>query len=502
MKNLTFPTELILFNSALTTADFGMYGDSKKGKAMLSFKKLGLQIPGVAASAGTLPTSAAGTLSSNIVSVTKTKTTLGTVSGGLIYLKNAAPCSDCDFPYYLTFKKEVQWPGRDNFESNYVKRHYAGTIARPVISNGLIADSTLLAMEDDLIKQITADRGLATELTDKNDQAFVEARRIYTVTNDDYTDASGFTVTWADGTTYVFATASTFTAGQFAIQFNADSNVNTKLKCYRIGVETYMITSIDAGLLFTLGTLVDTTITKRGIYYKSVDKLIQVTPSMEDSFASMMLFDIATVSAYSAGTHKTSGIYNGTAFNTSATWSSNLATSVAAINTANSAGYPYYANVVGTTCVIVAIGINSFKITPSGTATVTYTVNGRGTWDYLTGDDVFRIFSAFPNTNGIQSWQRLDQPAKDSTWFKYIITTKAVDQPSAVGGAGATNSMEQKFEIYVKQSLATVDLYDATDASSFPKNWSYITSGGAGTPDENFEDILGYWSGLAISSWV
>lgn len=609
MNNLVFPKERIMFNSSLTIADVGLFLDSKKSKVMLSFKKLGLNIPGVtgtsvptatsvaqvntvtlagstteghsvaivvngagttaaipaaannnvtkaanaymtayeatllalgvvltnpsagvlvftAVTAGTAFTlsaatltgtltatnvattanfTATSTLASNIVSVKKTQTTLGAVSGGVIYLKNTAPCSDCDYSYYLNFKKEVQFPGRDNFETNEGVRHYGGVIARPSITSGLIDAATLIAMEDDLIAQITADRGSLSELTDRNDQAFVEARRCYIVTDADPSDASVFTATWADGTTTVVTSAAIGGAWDVG-NLGQATNATTTLKAYRLTENTYMVTSVVAGAKFTIAASgTDTTTASRGIYYKAIDKKVQVTPAFEDSFASMSLFSAAVITGtFTSLTTIVSGIYNGTSFSRTTTNATSAAVTAKAINTGNSPAIPYFALAYSTTSVtIAALGVNSFKVKGNTLTTVTWTVNGKGYWDYLTGDDVFRMFSAQPNTNFKQGYERIDQPSAASTWFKYLITYKVSDQPQA-GLAGQTGEAEYNVEIYVNQALYPHTsgnyLYATSDAVSYPKNWSYGYQAGTGA-NITFEQLLGIWSGLPVTSW-
>lgn len=517
-NNLESPIQRVLLYDTITTADVGVYGDTKKVKNILAFKKEGIQIPGAANTAGAVPVAASGTRATNLIKITRSETNSGILNGGLISLKTTAPCSDCDYNYGISFTKEVQYPGQNNFETNTVKRYYAGTIARPSVSAGVIQDSTLLAMEDELIRQITADRGVKSTLTDVNDQSFVEARRFYIIDETSGTGSSDITITWPDGTTTPITALNTSAAGKIAYDFNAlttvayGSTLNALLRMYRIGTNKYMITSINAGLLFTVTLVANLTFgtsgstSSRGIYYKSIDKLVQAKPYFNETFANHELITIASITA-TTGTHTFSGIANGVSFSYSSAGSATSTTNFANINTANTLAYRYFAGQLLTGSSqqnsIVAIGINSFKFKTTGTAVATWTVNGLGIYPYLTGDDVFRIFS-FQKNVSFPNIERLSQPSAASTWYKYIITYRSDAQPLG-GVAGQIGYTDQTVEIYCTQANAVIGLYDASDVSGVSgytttKNWAY-NGYLSGTADLDIETLLEIYSGLAIANW-
>jgi hypothetical protein len=571
MENLSFPIERLLFNTSLGVADVGLYADSKKGKNILSFKKHGLNLQGIAGTTVPKPDSvrqkytctitgdtatssfniemngyvgyvvrntnlattlgdfvtncAAGFLAVGVVvtagattlifesstagvpisypvfsiviagataytcavvqttanytaptaqaatikSVKKTSTKAGTVSGGLIFLNNVAPCITCDYEYHLNFRKEVQFPGQDNFETNEYSRHYGGTLARPVISAaGIFDDATMLAIEKDLIDQIQADKGVLTTLTDIHDQAHIEARRFFIIKDTDPSDASVFTAVWEDGTASTVVTSAVLNSSHWDYgNLGQYTNATSTLKAYRIAENTYMVTSVDSGKLFTVTVGTETEILSHGIYYKAIDALVQATPMMEPSFGYYKLFSSVTMTTtLNSGANTITGVYNQTPFSHSSTNVTSAAVSAAAINTVNTSfAIPYAALPNSTTSIIIsALGIRTFNVKNS-VPTLTWTCQGVGTWGYLTGDDVFRIFANRTNSMRPQ-WQRIDQPAAGTSWFKYIITLTYADQPASVGGAGDRVTKEQTVEIYVNQARlpGSTALYTAADA--------------------------------------
>ena len=477
INNLNYPVERFMFNTALGSDEYGLYASTRRGRLMFSLKKEGLALPGFVATSvsGAAPAPGAGSLPTTILGVSKSVTSAGTINGGIIWLKNEAPCEDCNFSYHLNFRKEVERPGETNMETNQYYRYYGGSIKRPSITGNVIDDETMLAIEDDLITQITSDY-ISTDLIDKHDRAICEARRVYVVTDNANNDVSAFTVTKPDGTTATFTSDGAFD--------NLDDKVNATnyLKAYKIGksgtVSTYLITSVNKGYLFTLEAGTDTTIVKHGIYYKGISADVRAIPSFDVDFGEIELLSIVTI-AGNTGKIRISGAVGGVQFSqeSAAFTSGTVGTRVGVINTANTGAYNYFASAQSTTVVVVALGIKTFKVknTNSGTNTITYVVNDFGTWPYLTGEDVFRLFALRPQSF-MPKWEHLDQPSATSSWNKYTINIKSSDVPGAAGaGGGDLVATERTIIIFVNQALG-----------------ANVTA---------FETALGEWANMNILDW-
>lgn len=282
MENLTYPVQRVFFNSALTHEDVGVYVDSRKEQLMLSFKKLGITIPGQ--SGTTMPISAGGVSLPSHLSIRYSETQPAVKSAGLITLNNAAPCKDCDLSYYVSFRKEVARPLTDNSETNYVTRHYAGVIKRPSIVNGVLAENTLIAIEDDLITQIKNDKGVSKQLIDNNREAFVLAKRYYIIEDSQNNDATVLVIK-TKTQTYTYTTTSPFD------NLGAIVNAGGIFRATKIStsgtVTRYSLTSNDRGVLFTIdGTLcTDINVVSRSIYYESLSGDINAIPVVQNGFA-------------------------------------------------------------------------------------------------------------------------------------------------------------------------------------------------------------------------
>ena len=228
MPNTSQPITRFLVN-AVNTKDFGLYTSGSEKIFMLRNRHISLPKTGT---------------------VKKTTNNLeGKYIASFIKLTKRPAVEGEPYSVGLDFVKTMKDPGVLN--DQVFDRHltYAGQVSGlAAMVNGVIADSDLESIEDQIIELAKLDSERV------GSESYVNLRRAYVVTNSDYTDASGFNVNLEDGTTKTFVTASTFTAGQMAIQFNANTNVNTKLVCLRIDTERYLITSFDPFYKFTIDT--------------------------------------------------------------------------------------------------------------------------------------------------------------------------------------------------------------------------------------------------------
>lgn len=475
INNLAYPVERFMFNQDIGTDYVDIAASSKQKRLLLALKKEGLTLPGFVATAvpGSAPSAGSGSLPDTILSIKKSTTQYATKNGGIIWLKDDAPCGDCNFSYHLNFRKVVERPGEENFETNMYYRYYGGTIARPEISGSSFTDATMIAIENDLINQITNDY-VSTDLIDKHDRAICEARRAYIITDNGTNDASSVVLTKPDGTTVTYTSDGSFG--------NLDEKINAGglLLAYRLSASRYLITSVTKGYIYTLTAGTDVTVVKHGIHYNAISTEVRAIPSFDISFGEIELLSIMTITGHT-GKIKIAGKDADGQFSveSAAYTNTNALTRAGVINTANSLGRSYFAHGPSTTTevvTVVSLGIRTLTAINSngGTNTFAYKVNDFGKWGYLTGTDVFRLFSMKPVSMRPQ-WQHLDQPSETSEWNKYTINIKSNNQPGAAGaGGGDLVATERTIMLYVRKDLSAVS---------------------------TFETILQKWANLNIADW-
>lgn len=409
-----------------------------------------------------------------------------------VKLTRTAPSDSTFYDYGVRIIKRYKTPAYiDNSEYWPNGKFYGSVYPALNVSSGSYSAADALAMQKVIVDTINGDKGVSRAI----DGAAVNARYAYVVTDDVNTDASGFTVTKADGTTYVFATASTFAAGQLAIQFNADANVNTILKAYRIGADKYLITSIDNGYDFTLGTEVDTTIEDRIMLFDSKVDDILFDVVVDKTYATVVgyhLVDLYNASSFNAGDGHLQ-------FKLDVIDSTNAATSltlvesssyddsaeVAAKVVTDFASKGVYATTFGATKVLIGAeeAVKNVKVsfplwssngqTPYPVVTtVLYQGTKEGAFSSLTADDVQRIFAEQKHAGMLATAIRLDQVAASVDYVK--ITLKASQSTPAIHGASHRDNYEPTAELYIPKAAmrATAaagtgaDLWDGTDIDS------------------------------------
>lgn len=482
VNNLNYPVERFLFNQDIGTDSVALVASAKQKRLLLALKKEGLTLPGYVATSvpANAPNAGSGTLPDTVLSISKATTTYATKNAGIIWLKNDAPCGDCNFSYHLNFRKFVERPGEENFETNMYYRYYGGTIARPEILGSTFTDETMIAIEDDLITQITNDYK-GTDLIDKHDRAICEARRAYIITDDGATDESVITLHKPDGTTVDY-----ITDGAFG---NLDDKINAGglLVAYRLSATKYLVTSVTKGYLYTLEAGTDTTVIKHGIHYNAITNTVRAIPSFDISFGEIELLSILTITGHS-GKIKIAGkdIYGQFSIESGVYTNTTALLRAKALNDANTAAVTasiplrgYFAHGPNSTTevvTVVSLGIRTLSAINSngGTNTIAYAVNDYGKWGYLTGTDVFRLFAMKP-TSSMPQWEHLDQPSESSEWNKYTINVKNNNVPAAAGaGGGDLAANERTLILYVRKDLSAVSA---------------------------FETILQKWANLNIADW-
>jgi hypothetical protein len=360
----------------------------------------------------------------------------------------------------------------DNSEQRPVGKFYGSKISGLTETAGLYQDAKAVIQEKQIIDMITNDTNNTQFGSSIPSGAIVNARRAYIITDDGTGNASGFTVTKSDGTTYAFTTDSSYSEGQLGIQFNADANVNTILKAYHIGTATYLITSVDNGYNFSIAVGTDTTIVRREILLDSKYDDILYDVQFDTDWATetgYYLFEMTSTDSFAAAVNAVITV-NGT--DNVCTSGTNIATVITAID-----GYTgVNALAWGTTILIAGISgtVTNMAITfPSCNSTndapyttkayLTFAGTATGSFSILNADDVQRVFAVSNHMGDLSSAVR--QPVattKGAEYVKYTLTSS----PTAIGaihGASHYDNYKQKIELYVPKSSVRADLFYASD---------------------------------------
>lgn len=502
MHNLKFPKKLA-FISSVSAADpkVGLWGDTENGRRMLSVKPLGYSIPGAAFTAGDLNGEVAGDEGTSMpagITIVKSCTDHGDLSGWFVTLNPDCPCSECDYEYGVTFESHLKEPGVNNSEYKPKFQFFGDKLDSIACTGGVINDSYLLQMEDEIIRQITSDSN-----------AWVDARRFYVV---DVTNSGGNTtldVTLADGSTVTITNATTATT-EFADTFNGDASVNTVLLAINLhpaaGVDRIIITSQTAGYNFTVAAGTDTDVVERKIGFSAKDVNRKVIPQVDTKFGTISKYTFFRLSGFTTAGTTTATIVSqgnasviGTANDnaTAGTYEGNLNAAFGAFATA----FDLYATAVGSSTVYIfgtdAIDRLKLEFSALSTTTATVAISGEGHFPYLTSDDIFQML-AFAGHNGdLADLVYKEQPIPGADYCMYDLKFDLSVVP-AQHGASNLNLYRQELRIVIPKSMISVDIYDKDTPGTdkcFNKNAE------TASPDTNFEELLQMWANCQIANW-
>jgi hypothetical protein len=478
MQNLTYQKVQFLF-SAIGPAQIATYTD-KDGVKKLILKEKGLElIGGASASYGKAYTD---DYMKKAVLLTQTKN---------------APAETSNVQFGFRVVSKYRTPAYiDNSEFWPHGKWYGGIY--PNLST--FTDAQVVGMDNAIIDMITADAGFSNNPTTPGG-AVVRIRRAYTVVDTDNSDASGFTVTWPDGTTTVIATAATFADGQLGTQIMANatvaygSTVKALLEVYQIAVDTYVITSRNPGLKFSLGTAVDSIISVPGL----------LLDSKYDDINFDLQFDTYEWAAQGLNLTKLSQSSFTTALNahisvdgtvTEVIAATNQATQLAAISAItgitalndSTLGFTIASALTVDTMMVNFPVLNLAGTDPltATTAAITYEATSNGRFSSLNADDVQRIFAEADHAGYLRTAIRGNFPTVAGiSYTKFLIS--GINTVGAIHGASHLNSSKVTIEIFVPTSACRGNLWDATDNASGNDVCS-------GTADMTIEELLTYWA--------
>jgi hypothetical protein len=502
MQNLKFPKK-IAFISSVSAADpkVGLWGDTEIGRRMLSIKPLGYSIPGAVFAAGDLNGEVAGDEGTSMpagITIVKSCTDNGDLSGWFVTLNPDCPCSDCNYEYGITFESHLKEPGVNNAEYKPKFQFFGDKLDSIECTGGVINDTYLLQMEDTIINQITNDSN-----------AWVDARRFYVI---DVTNSGGSTtidVTLADGSTVTVTNATTATT-EFAATFNGSASVNTVLFAMNLhpaaGVDRIVITSLDAGYNFTIAAGTDTAIVERKIGFSSKDVNRKVIPQVDSKFGTISKYTFCRLSGFTtAGTTTATIISQG---NASVVGVANdnvtVGTYVGSLNSAFGAfatAFVLYATAFGSTVVNIfgtdEIDRLKLEFSASSTTVASVKVSGDGHFPYLTSDDVFRILTFAGHNGELSDLVYKEQPIPGADYCMYDLKFDLSVVPN-MHGANHLDMYRQELRIIIPKSMISVAIYDKDTPGTdkcFNKNAE------TATPDTTFEHLLQMWANCQIANW-
>jgi len=402
----------------------------------------------------------------------------GSIKCQLLTINDLCPCEDCNYEYGITIEGTVRDPGvlNDNY---YPTNRFYGSVLDNVqeCSDGTMSEEDVLLMEDTILKQIFDD-----------EDAIVEAGRMYLISDDDATDESTLVIN-SNGNTITITVAGDHSTpavtgiSDFVTAINVQLAGEITAFPGATDTEFYLISPV-GGANFTVEAGTDTSITWRKIAIRQKDVNVQFHVKYDNSFVAGIegcygfMLDCTDDSVADVDIYFQDG--SGDSFS-----EADIDDLVDSINDAdiglravNVDGYHVW--VTG----VQEFDDLSIRVTfPAGSSIllVGLVQDPFGRFPYLTSDDVFRVFMHVPQ-NGMLSnmTYRRNEPIDGERYVKYILTSTCDHVDSLSEGASHLNLFRGSIEIYILESLVDDLLWDSND---------WMDSDPA-IPDSSFDDLI------------
>lgn len=473
MDNLKDVKLEMLFN-ALDTKNFGMYTDTITSQSMLIMKNHGESLP----SGGAFPYQAS-------VRVEKSCEDLGVRQLTLLSLNGYCPCEDCDYDYGVFIKAKAKDPGQFNNLEHIQGHGYSGKLDRIECTTGYLNDNLVLAMEDDIIQQVTADT-----------KWYADAARVYRVklAND---GSEEIDITIGSVTTNI-ALANVLiqdaTTGAYAGNtniINADAAVNGNIRAIAISDDEMLIIG-KPGVLFTIANgagITAISIEERYIAFMSRTADVQILVEYEQKWATYhqaWLFTLtnptaAVTDAVSINENGTIDVVNETNVTTTANygfWDTALTNAYLTYN--NTANLWYFAGMDD-----LGVEMLDIRITGKGTSTIKL-ASGMARFSAMTNDEVFRVFALQQNMGFLSPLVHSEQPIPGVSYCKFAITVSQSGFPGQ--DVSEITTHKKRVDIYVPRNLVYVNHWTAG---------SWMDEDEV-APNRSFQSLLETWSGLTL----
>lgn len=476
--NLTYPKKQILYSS-IGPSQLATYTD-KDGKKKLILKDNGTELLGGANASWSKTESDAATR--RAILVTQTKAAL-----------SATP-TNAD--YGIRVVDRLKTPGYVNNSELRGRGKYYGS----AFNVSTYDEAKAIEINKEITRLIAADTGKNIDGAIPAG-AVVRARVAYTVVDSDATDASGFTITWPDGTTTVFATATTFTGGnQIGTQLMGSatsaygSTVGALLEVFQVGALTYVITSRQPGLEFTLDTPVDTTISTQGLLIDSKYDDILFDLQIDSKEFTQTGLNLVKLSCTGFGSPLNAHVaVDGTVSEITAT--TNQATQLAALNAVTGI-YAINDSTNGFT-IASALTVKTMKVNfpilnkagndplAVSLATVSYEATKAGAFSSLTYQEVQQKFAAADHAGILREVIPGNFPVQATNYCVY--TVNAITPVGGLHAAGSMESRKTTVELYIPASAARGNKWCDADKATGKDVASTTT-------DRTLEEVLAYWA--------
>lgn len=506
MRNIRKPVVRILLNT-LSYQDVGLYNDYNTKKKVMTFKKLGIQIFGDAAT-GTKAIPAVPAITNTLatgLTVAKSTTASGSMQMLFMSIEPPAPCETCNWDYGISIREKVKLPGVHSNRANVSTISYGDTMATVATSGGYITDAYQLLAENDIITQIANNLGkhiAEQRYPMKMTGSAVEARRAYkcTITN----AANEITIKDSTGTAYG-ADVVTGASGKLAAEaINDAAHLHGNVMAFPANQTTsfYVMSAVN-GEIFTVedgggtGTL---TIDERYIVFLSKDDEIQFDVIVgKELGATFMKTSLYTLDGNTGA--GTTTIYVDGVSNDGAADAADLEDYATELNS-------HFTGAGITDCwacsdpdngvVYVWAGptaqVLTFVFSATSTTSVTNSFSGYPNYPQLTSEDVFRMFWNNMDGGHLAAMQYGDQPLKDTDYNVYYIRNENL-KITSLHGAGYNQTGEAEYEIYVPKSICGTSYWQAN------VNGAYSYMSAPTTANTSFETLLGILVGVLPSTW-
>ena len=483
MHNLRGIKHKILFNS-LTGHSAGMYTDSVTSNDILFLREHGIQIENGGVGAD--------------VRIEKSCYDPGNLKMTLLELTGICPCDDCNTEYGILLRSRAKDPGQFNNLEHMQVRAYSTMLDRVECTAGYLNADLVLAMEDDLIKQINADIA-RSGMQGGPAKAF----RVYRVTTDNSGNEildvtiNGTTTTVTLNETKLIGTTQGGADDGNANIINGTAAINPYVRCIPISTTEFLLIGQANGEEFYAedgGGASTLTFDHRYLGIVAKDPMIQVDVEYDSKWADVVNGWLFIHTAPTAITANAISIAVNTTAIAMVQENTVDVTHLAAIQAPLTAGGGGMASYNDTADVFYIAGIEDLgvqkldvKLTTLATSTYVSSMTPFGRFPQMTNDEVFRVFNNAQHMGKLSTEMRMEQPLPNTNYCKFAITGRVRDVV-AQPGVDSYEDREIRVDIYVPESIIHTDHW-------INGSWNDETEVGA---DRHFQELLENWSGLTL----
>jgi hypothetical protein len=526
MQNLKYPKKKV-FLSDVDIKNVKLFVDSSDNRFVLNIANEGLNVKGTNPGANyNVPT--ATKVQKGINYLSRTVTNYGYPSSFLVKFNNRVNV-DGGKSLSLGIREFVERPGFDTSRGNKEVRVFTGEVVSPSVNNGVVSEADMNIMKALLMKDIQSSYiPLSNKSYESRLHVSAIARKVALLSSyGNMTVKSDMTHTVAQAETTVRYTVVAADSGDDYVDWGTASGeiTVTEAEAQAMGINTTSNPKYKA-TKGTLGTAGNFTFTK-GVEYN----LKQVDSIPTDNTIASTVYPVDEVKTAGSEFYRTNYL--------SPYVVANIGGSIAIMGTKDFEDF--YVSAVGLTVdyrlwirgassyvVLEAyapkadIEVSYFKIditdtggtnyyntgtrTPDGLVNLNNILQlrtfddinfhslGRGSFPVLTLERIQEDFRGYSlSITGLEAVKGGSMPtAKEHICYELGVDMSTPD----LHGASHVNAYEQRVLIYVPKTIAQTNKWDTPSS-----NWNALKADTASNAGVDFEDILAYLTGTAISSW-